>query len=349
MERTSFLKITFLSMCTFILIQTMNSRIKEHHRPIEMLHFRPIVSRIESHPDKKIISLGSDEEINLLYKKQQDLERCSTVEATAHLADMDSFPLVALASQPRSGNSWARNLLRISSQYYTSSMYPLANNNRSKTVHNYKEKRGICTKTHYSSQKVIDTFTGGAILLIRNPRNVVVSAFMHQRIRNESLKDERRKLYLEQIQNNTDKWRDISLKTLRGWKHFYTTWIEHAKRVLVVHHDNLCENTYHELKRILNFLHLPINGYFIQCAVDLYPCHLREYFNIQPKFPDEIDAFIDKLNQTLKDKKLPPLPTYNDHRLTIVKGQRKQETSSKRKSVAKTRIRGKTHKLRNPK
>ncbi|XP_071827934.1 sialate:O-sulfotransferase 1-like [Apostichopus japonicus] len=284
--------------------------------------------------DKIILSLEEHDDIHKLYQQEKDFDNCSTVSDTIQNARIDSFPLVALASFPRSGNTWTRHILQIASQYYTSTVYWKAERHKPNAPYfrggeyDYNEKRGICTKTHSGDKEVIDCFSAGAILIIRNPRKVAVSNVMHQKITNEDSRDDELRTRVQHIRNNTDKWRSRSLGIIKRWKNLYTSWIEHAKRVLVVHYDNLCENTYDELKRILNFLNLPINGYYIQCAVDLKPCHLHEYFDFQPDYPDEYDELIDKLNQTLKDKKLPPLPTYSDHRSRFIDDQNKHEPRS---------------------
>ncbi|XP_071827937.1 sialate:O-sulfotransferase 1-like isoform X2 [Apostichopus japonicus] len=304
-----------------LMFHTRKAAIRNKKPPDKMLH----------HPDdvdKKIVSLERQKDIVKLFQQTQNVERCSTVEDTVRHGERDSFPLIALASFPRSGNTWTRRILQIASQYYTSTVYWRGERHKENFAdfrgaeYDYKEKRGICTKTHISSKEEIDSFPEGAILLIRNPRNVLVSTFMRSRSVKPELRVEALKTAVKQIQDNSDKWRKGSSSALAQWFRFYISWIEHAKRVLVVHHDNLCENTYHELKRILNFLNLPINEDKIQCAVDLYQCHLREYFDFQADYPDETDEFIDKLNQTLKDKKLPPLPTYSDYRPSLIDDQR---------------------------
>lgn len=71
--------------------------------------------------------------------------------------------------------------------------------------YDYNEKRGICTKTHSGDKEVIDSFSAGAILIIRNPRKVAVSNVMHQKITNEDSRDDELRTRVQHIRNNTGK------------------------------------------------------------------------------------------------------------------------------------------------
>ncbi|KFP09203.1 WSC domain-containing protein 2, partial [Egretta garzetta] len=87
--------------------------------------------------------------------------------------------LVALASFPGAGNTWARHLIELATGFYTGSYYfdgSLYNKGFKGERDHWRSGRTICIKTHESGQKEIESFDS-AILLIRNPYKALMAEF----------------------------------------------------------------------------------------------------------------------------------------------------------------------------
>ncbi|POI20609.1 hypothetical protein CIB84_015646, partial [Bambusicola thoracicus] len=92
---------------------------------------------------------------------------------------MRSKQLVALASFPGAGNTWARHLIELATGFYTGSYYfdgSLYNKGFKGERDHWRSGRTICIKTHESGQKEIEAFDA-AILLIRNPYKALMAEF----------------------------------------------------------------------------------------------------------------------------------------------------------------------------
>uniref|UniRef100_A0A2R8PBQ5 WSC domain containing 2 n=1 Tax=Callithrix jacchus TaxID=9483 RepID=A0A2R8PBQ5_CALJA len=90
-----------------------------------------------------------------------------------------SKQLIALASFPGAGNTWARHLIELATGFYTGSYYfdgSLYNKGFKGERDHWRSGRTICIKTHESGQKEIEAFDA-AILLIRNPYKALMAEF----------------------------------------------------------------------------------------------------------------------------------------------------------------------------
>ncbi|XP_074125931.1 sialate:O-sulfotransferase 2 [Sminthopsis crassicaudata] len=90
-----------------------------------------------------------------------------------------SKELIALASFPGAGNTWARHLIELATGFYTGSYYfdgSLYNKGFRGERDHWRSGRTICIKTHESGQKEIEAFDA-AILLIRNPYKALMAEF----------------------------------------------------------------------------------------------------------------------------------------------------------------------------
>lgn len=220
-------------------------------------------------------------------------------------------PLTALASFPRSGNAYTRLLIQIATQFETSSVY--WKTERFKPIkkdfpgvsQSFFKARGICTKTHKHDDKHMAFFSGGAILIVRDPHKSIISHFVRMFRKSGGTKKA-----LELIQANDTQWIEISSKLAAEWRDLYKDWLNTASRVLVIPYERLCENTIEELEKIVTFLHQPIKVDQLQCAVSLYPCQCRDRTEFQPHYPEELPGYISEINNTLLTQFSTSLPSY---------------------------------------
>ena len=192
--------------------------------------------------------------------------------------------IIWLASYPKSGNTWLRSI--ISSLIYSDNgkfdfnllekipQFPVKKNFNDLTtkfndIHEIKkfwtlaqDKININTeikffKTHHINCK-IDNYnftdyrnTCATIYVVRDPRNLVSSISNHF---DKSLEDSKKFLttpqFLGQSENNPG-----HVVTLLGtWGEHYRFWKQNSKNFLLIKYENLIENTYLELEKLIKFL-----------------------------------------------------------------------------------------------
>ena len=192
--------------------------------------------------------------------------------------------IIWLASYPKSGNTWLRSI--ISSLIYSDNgkfefdllekipQFPVKKNFKDLTtkfddIHEIKkfwtlaqDKINMNTeikffKTHHINCK-IDNYnftdyrnTCATIYVVRDPRNLVSSISNHF---DKSLEDSKKFLtttqFLGKSENNTG-----HVVTLLGtWGEHYRFWKQNSKNFLLIKYENLIENTYLELEKLIEFL-----------------------------------------------------------------------------------------------
>ncbi|KAJ8023674.1 WSC domain-containing protein 2 [Holothuria leucospilota] len=243
------------------------------------------------------------------------------------LAPAYFMPLTALASFPRSGNTWTRSLLQIATKYHTSTVYWETEGKHEVLriwfkggIENYTLRKGVCVKTHKFNVEHIASFDNGAILLIRNPYHSIISEFMriYNRLRNVSHPE-----IIQFLRDNDERWPKEFHRQSKNWRSTSLNWIKHCKRLMIVYYEDLTENPVRELTRMVAFLDQPIKPNRIQCAVYNYkPMASKEHksqMDFDPYTPDmykALDGFITEVNETLIKKNAIPLPTYEKYRLS---------------------------------
>ncbi|XP_060048929.1 sialate:O-sulfotransferase 2 isoform X2 [Erinaceus europaeus] len=111
----------------------------------------------------------------IVYQTQVQDNRCMD----RRFLPAKSQQLIALASFPGAGNTWARHLIELATGFYTGSYYfdgSLYNKGFKGERDHWRSGRTICIKTHESGQKEIEAFDA-AILLIRNPYKALMAEF----------------------------------------------------------------------------------------------------------------------------------------------------------------------------
>ncbi|KAJ8023531.1 WSC domain-containing protein 1 [Holothuria leucospilota] len=239
---------------------------------------------------------------------------CSRMIESINLRPPHSMPFRALASFPRSGNTWTRSLLQVATNIYTTSVYWEGESKlrRAQTIFrgnlvDYKDGQGVCTKTHEHDRGTTKFFREGAILLIRNPINSAVSDFLrcgrdHNRSEEETI---------QLLETNHVIWRGFLRKRFPEWTAMAVDWINTVKRLLIVYYEDLKENTAREILRMVTFLQQPVDLPRIQCAVHRFPSVTKNQTFFIPQVDTILQHYVHIVNETLIARNVRPLPTYN--------------------------------------
>ncbi|XP_014675639.1 PREDICTED: WSC domain-containing protein 1-like isoform X2 [Priapulus caudatus] len=179
------------------------------------------------------------------------------------LAPPKTFPPVALASFPGSGNTWTRHLIELLTGYFTGSIYndapsyfkgfigEMENSTAGTTV--VEKTHGYGVNTVHMYQKVI--------LLVRNPYDAAVSAY-------------NRKLMLDATRSAPEKafsekgWRRASRRLVLKWRTLNLSWLSHAKQLLVVYYEDMLVDTSAQLRRIVDFLGVDVAPNGLRCVAE---------------------------------------------------------------------------------
>ncbi|XP_034004541.1 WSC domain-containing protein 2 isoform X2 [Trematomus bernacchii] len=116
-----------------------------------------------------------NEEYFVVYQTQVQDNRCMD----RHFLPTRAKQLVALASFPGAGNTWARHLIELATGFYTGSYYfdgSLYNKGFKGERDHWRSGRTICIKTHESGKKEIETFDS-SVVMIRNPYKALMAEF----------------------------------------------------------------------------------------------------------------------------------------------------------------------------
>ncbi|XP_071825132.1 sialate:O-sulfotransferase 2-like isoform X2 [Apostichopus japonicus] len=242
--------------------------------------------------------------------------KCPGMLTDITTAPEGSMPLIALASFPRSGNTWTRMLLQVATKYSTGSVYwEYEKDNEwtkkafpASTV-DYHLRTGVCVKTHNFSPDEIKEFDEGTILLIRNPYKSLMSEFFREKMYDKHFS------YNKTVKLLKEFWWDYFPMRAYEWRTFYLSWIRNSKRLLVVFYEDLLSNTKYELTRMIQFLGQTPQLHRIQCAMMHYASKQSEtfYVGFDPTTPEQhrvIDQYIEDVRRELNARNAKPLPPY---------------------------------------
>eukprot|EP00057_Strongylocentrotus_purpuratus_P032628 XP_788295.3 PREDICTED: WSC domain-containing protein 2 [Strongylocentrotus purpuratus] len=206
-----------------------------------------------------------------VYRTSVPDARCTSIK----LGTPGTLPLIALASYPRSGNTWTRQLIEKATGIYTGSVYWTTERlmEISKKVFpggnvDYKGKSTICVKTHMSEFGHVGQFEG-AIMLIRNPyRAIVAEVFRRQLFVSNNSPEEAIKFF------KSKDW-DVFVNTaIANWKLMNIRWIQMQRRLLPVAYEELEAETVRKLTDIVVFLNRTVELERIVCATQDHPSSL---------------------------------------------------------------------------
>ncbi|KAI0240764.1 WSC domain-containing protein 2-like [Lamellibrachia satsuma] len=168
--------------------------------------------------------------------------------------------VTALASFPRSGNTWTRRMLTEATGLYTGTVY---NDPRKPGDIQYPPVTPITNgsvivvKTHQPDDA--NTRFHRAIVLLRNPYDSLSSQFC-LRIKRDRC---------HQIANRTEKLISSVSKSAHDWHSFYMSWFQLRGPLLIVLYEDLIKDQEKELRKMIRFLGFPETR--IHCAIDRLP------------------------------------------------------------------------------
>ncbi|XP_055064750.2 sialate:O-sulfotransferase 1 [Misgurnus anguillicaudatus] len=220
-----------------------------------------------------------------------------------------SSSLVALSSFPGAGNTWLRHLIELGTGFYTGSYYfdgSLYNKGFKGEKDHWQSGRVICVKTHESGQREIETFDS-AILLMRNPYRSLMAEFNRKCAGHLG--------YASDIHWRSKDWLEFADSYSSWWMSHALAWLQFARRLLVVHFEDLQKDLTTQLKTIASFLNISIPEERLLCTESNRDGHFKRSgsrsLTFDP-FTSEMRARIDKYIQTvdkaLRDRNLSGLP-----------------------------------------
>ncbi len=160
---------------------------------------------------------------------------------------------IALASFPRSGNTWVRNLIENAIHEKTGS----ATNDGVMPG----KSHGSIIKTHFwDSHKYTR-----AIHLVRNPYDCFYSFY----------------LWKQSYLGYNGTWEDSLKEDVVGWKSHSDHWIHSKKPTLIIKYEDLHADTFKNLKKILHWLGREVSDDLI-----LKACEASEITNLKKNNPD---------------------------------------------------------------
>ncbi|XP_071946552.1 sialate:O-sulfotransferase 2-like [Antedon mediterranea] len=207
-------------------------------------------------PGKSDQFCGGQDKISI-YKTSIKDTSCDIIE----MRPPNTMPLVSLASFPGSGNTWVRYLIERATGIYTGSYYndgELSKKGFLGEREHYKKGTTVVIKTHRFDEDHIREFDAG-IVVIRNPYDAMVSEH------NRKFGGHTGHANPSQYKQGTE-WTDFVLGKSRTWTNTALNWLLYQPNVHVVHYEHLKADIYGELKKIVQFLKLPVNENRLLCV-----------------------------------------------------------------------------------
>ncbi|XP_061458686.1 sialate:O-sulfotransferase 2 isoform X3 [Rhineura floridana] len=241
----------------------------------------------------------------VIYQTQVQDNRCMDRKFLSARAKQ----FVALASFPGAGNTWARHLIELATGFYTGSYYfdgSLYNKGFKGERDHWRSGRTICIKTHESGQKEIEAFDS-AILLIRNPYKALMAEFNRKyggHIGFASHAHWKGKEWPEFVKNYAPWWATHTLD-----------WLKYGKSVLVVHFEDLKQDLFVQLKRMVSLLGTAVLEDRLLCVEGQKDGNFKrsglrklEYDPYTPEMRKLIDGYIKTVDTALKLRNLTGVP-----------------------------------------
>ncbi|XP_070574759.1 sialate:O-sulfotransferase 1-like [Ptychodera flava] len=268
---------------------------------------------LKSHSSRKFTK-PSSEKWN--QTSDEKLDSRST-DCSVRLADPDTFPLVPLISPPGAGSTWLRHLIEQATGFYTGSVFDdkgLYGGGFLGEYEDYRAGNTLTVKVH--NVKRLSKFCKAAILLLRNPIDIVIA-------------EKNRQSADGHLGEAT--WRKDS-RTDEDWNQFAYTEFERYERIvndfsnltvptLIVHYENIKNDSLTEVKRIVDFLNMTVNEERKICAENNGEGHFHRHKSDAKTpyktFTDEMIcdalALMEKASKLIAEKGHQPLPCLQDH------------------------------------
>ncbi|KAF1466005.1 WSC domain-containing protein 2, partial [Megadyptes antipodes antipodes] len=217
--------------------------------------------------------------------------------------------LVALASFPGAGNTWARHLIELATGFYTGSYYfdgSLYNKGFKGERDHWRSGRTICIKTHESGQKEIESFDS-AILLIRNPYKALMAEFNRKYGGHIG--------FAAHAHWKGKEWPEFVANYAPWWATHTLDWLRYGKKVLVVHFEDLKRDLFVQLQRMVGLLGITACEDRLLCVEGQKDGNFKrsglrklEYDPYTPEMRKMISGYIKMVDTALKLRNLSGVP-----------------------------------------
>ena len=121
--------------------------------------------------------------------------------------------------------------------------------NKNKKLKFFKTHNAFCTINGNAFTNEINT--AGCIYVVRDPRDVVVSASKYYDLSHDKTKNN---MFNEKMDLMNDMKGSPFNTFLGSWPNHYNSWTKNCKNVLLIKYENLIENKENEIRRIISFL-----------------------------------------------------------------------------------------------
>ena len=160
--------------------------------------------------------------------------------------------------------------------------------------------------------------TIGAIYIVRDPRDIVVSASKYFNTSHEKTKNNMFNIYMDLINTYNDK----PINTFLGsWSVHYNSWIKNSKNILLIKYENLINNKELEIRRVINFINK-----FTKFSVDeekIKKCIISSSFENMKNMENK-----GLFKESAKDSKGNNIPFFNHGKIGMWKNILKKEIVS---------------------
>ncbi|XP_056360569.1 sialate:O-sulfotransferase 2 [Oenanthe melanoleuca] len=241
----------------------------------------------------------------LVYQTQVQDNRCMDRRFLPSRAKQ----LVALASFPGAGNTWARHLIELATGFYTGSYYfdgSLYNKGFKGERDHWRSGRTICIKTHESGQKEIESFDS-AILLIRNPYKALMAEFNRKYGGHIG--------FAAHAHWKGKEWPEFVANYAPWWATHTLDWLRFGRKVLVVHFEDLKRDLFAQLQRMVALLGVTACQDRLLCVEGQKDGNFKrsglrklEYDPYTPEMRKTIGAYIRTVDAALRLRNLSGVP-----------------------------------------
>ena len=121
--------------------------------------------------------------------------------------------------------------------------------NKNKKLKFFKTHNAFCTINGNAFTNEVNT--AGCIYVVRDPRDVVVSASKYYDLSHDETKNN---MFNEKMDLINDMKGNPFNTFLGSWPNHYNSWTKNCKNVLLIKYENLIENKENEIRRIISFL-----------------------------------------------------------------------------------------------
>ncbi|XP_026996476.1 WSC domain-containing protein 2 isoform X2 [Tachysurus fulvidraco] len=170
----------------------------------------------------------------------------------------------------------------------------------------WRSGRTVCIKTHESGRKEIDAFDS-SILMIRNPYKALMAEFNRKYGGHIG--------FASQAHWKGKEWPEFVKNYAPWWASHTLDWLQYGKNVHLVHFEELKQDLFSQLKRMVVFLGLKVSEDRLLCVVAQKDGNFKrsglrklEYDPYTPEMRQKIDDLVRSVDLALKLRNLSGVP-----------------------------------------